>query len=86
MFEQGPVFVGEIVGRQRKLQDHFGNAPGIGSHNFGDLNLGAGQIQVMAPGNDAHNGHHTRTQGRAHQIGRRKGFSPSVIVHRGIGD
>ena len=78
-----------LANARREVDNHrkLGNPPrSLGGHVFFDFDFEPGQIEVfMTLSIDAHDRRNATGQRRSQQIGRRKRFAFSVVVHRGIG-
>lgn len=58
---------------------------GFRAHDFSDIEGCACDVDFVAAGDDAHDGHHASTEGGGSQVGGRKRFAFAFVVHGGIG-
>ena len=67
------------------FDDDFADPPRRCAHDFGDVQFRAVDVDTVRLRGDAHDGHHTASERRGYQIGRREGFSFAVVVGRSVG-
>ena len=84
--ERGLLAVGVLA--RRHVEGHFQTADtaGVGIHDLVDLHRGAGDVQTVVAGVDAHDGQGAGAQRGGAEVRGGEGFALALVVQRGIGD
>lgn len=85
-FEDLLVFGGVAFVGHFDFHLDYRDASGVGAHGFGDFRFGAGDVQTVEVGVDAHGGEDAGAECRGTEIGGGEGFAFSVVVFRRVGD
>ncbi len=80
-------FVGQWFGRANgQLNFDASHTPGwLAAHDFGYVQVAAGQVDAVALGKDGHRRDDTSAERVGQQIGWREGFAPALVVGGCIG-
>ena len=75
-----------IIGRHQQPYLDAPDTPGVGGHDLGDFRPGAIDADAAVADANGDGGEHAGGQGSGAKVCRRKSFTATLVVGRGVGD